>query len=545
MANYRVKIGSVDAGLSVQVMPLGWDAILEWKREADSANYTFNPKGDFLLNCARLPAAWGPAAPDIFQALIDEEENCTSFEVAIEIECPKNSGTWEEVWAGSFSSKDWKRNNDQKTISVKAKETNPLQCLRENWKTQKNIYNVGTWQTVRPYLNEYEKYTEVIDQPLATPCGDPPVVSGYCFYSKESKKVGTDEKLCIYHYHRFKKAGTCSGATPVEPDTFNSWTILTNSCPGSSLWWTCPASTHLPWTFIHGQRLQDIIEFLVDETGCGLTVKSDFFDLNADATAPSNAAYTAAADYCQNLIVFQKSDVKRHDATNPATQPAFVMKLADLLADLKLMFNLDWRITDSGATLRIEHVSYFEAGAGNDYSAARYTRELLQDKADAPRLTRFQYRDEPCTSYFKGSPLEIYCGEDEKDFRLTLFSCDISYITSNDAVDNVGDDGFVLMAAVDVGGNLYNVDNNQGLSWSELLYNFYRHNMAGAGEINGAPVTPLSLKKTRKQPAFVVPHCCDDSFDPSDLHTTDLGDGQVDSALWNIAQDYIELELKY
>jgi hypothetical protein len=277
----------------------------------------------------------------------------------------------------------------------------------------------------------------------------------------------------------------------------------------------------------------------------GITVKSDFFDLNADASAPSNAAYTAAAAYCQNLVVFQKSDIKRHDASDQARRPAFRMKLADLLNDLKTMFNLDWTITDAGATFRLEHVSYFAPGSGNDYTTAKYKKELEQDKADAKRLTRFSYRDEQCYAYFKGSPIEIYCGEDEKEVRLTLFSCDISFIVSDDGLESIGDDGFVLMTTTDIGGTLYNITNNRPLAWTELHENFHKWEMAGVGEINGAEVTPLSLKKTRKQPAFIVPHCCDDTFDPYELITTALGDGEVQTAGRNLAKNYLEIEPKY
>lgn len=545
MANYRVNIGSVSLGLSQEIVQIGWDAVVEWRKESDSINYDFNPKSDWLINCARLPSAWGATAPAIFQALYDASEDCETFECSVEVECPAGSDTWSEVWVGEFSSKDWKISDDRKRIQVRPKEVSPFDCLKKNWKSESNIYAAAAWQTVKPYFYIYKTVERLIKStpPTAT-CPSPPTVANYCLYDTETL-LDDIETFCTYFYHRYELPGSCSGATPVQPDNFATWNILTNNCPTSSLWWACPDGPRVPYTFIHGLKLQDVLQYLFDETGCGLTVKSDFFDLNADATAPANAAYTAAAEYCHSLVVFQKSDIKRHDVSDPARSPAFRMKLADLLADLKEMFKLDWTITDAGATFRLEHVSYFAAAAGNDYSAASYKKELEQDKADAPRLTRFSYRDEQCTGYFKGSPVEIYCGEDEKEVRLSLFSCDLEFITSDDGLESIGDDGFVLMATLDQGGTLYNVSNNRPLSWTELHENFHKWEMAGAGEINGTPVTPLSLKKTRKQPAFKARHCCDDTFDPSDTITTDLGEGQVQSAAWNIAKDYIELEAKY
>lgn len=545
MANYRVKIGSVSLGLSQEVVEVGWDSVIEWKKDSDSINYTKNPKRDWLINCARLPAAWGANAPEIFQALYDASEDCETFECSVEVECPAGSDTWSEVWAGEFSSKDWKINDDKKIISVKPKEVNPLDCVKETWKTDRNIYGIAAWQTVKPYFHIYEEVERLIKStpPTAT-CPSPPVVANYCLYDTETI-LDDQQNFCVYYYHRHRLPGTCSGSTPVEPDDFTTWNLLTDNCPTSSDWWACPDNARIPYTFIHGLRLQDVLEYLFDETGCGLTVKSDFFDMNADASAPANGAYTAAAQYCHNLVVFQKSDVKRHDASDPARSPSFRIKLVDLLTDLRTMFNLEWTITDAGTTFRIEHVSYFAAAAGNDYSAASYKKELEADKADANRLTRFFYRDQQCYDYFRGSPIEIYCGEEEKEVRLALFSCDIEFITSDDGLESIGDDGFVLMSTLDSGGTLYNVSNNRPLSWTELHENFHKWEMAGAGEINGAPVTPESIKKTRKQPAFRAPHCCDDTFSPFDTITTDLGDGQVQTAGWSIGKEFIEIEAKY
>jgi hypothetical protein len=278
MANYRVKIGSTSLGLSTQVVSIGWDAILEWKKDSDSINYEFNPKGDWTLNCARLPSAWGSDAPTIFQALLDEENSCEIFEVSVEVECAE---VWEEVWSGEFSSRDWKSNRDKSTITVKPKEVSPFQCLKRNWKFEKNIYyvaiNAGGWVTVRPTFYVYEsiqRIEQIFD--IGDPPPDPPLEPDYCHYETEFI-TNSNDWLFIYYYHRYRLPGTCSGSTPVEPDTFETWNLLTDNCPTDSEWWTCPESARVPYNFIHGTRLQDVLEYLFDQTGCGLTVKSDFF----------------------------------------------------------------------------------------------------------------------------------------------------------------------------------------------------------------------------------------------------------------------------
>lgn len=542
MAEYRVKMGSSSLALSQEVINVGWDAVLEWKLETDSVGYPQNPKSEMVINCARLPEGWGATVSETFEDLLEAESGCDTFQVSVEVYC---EGDWAQVWSGEFSTKDWKSDRDKKIISVRPKQLSHLDCLKKAWKNEQNIYGIEAWVTVKPYYYAYKDKQRLVVQPdPVEPCAAPPSEADFCWYETEPIPDG-HHTLCVYYYHRFELPGTCSGSTPVEPDGFTDWALLEDDCPTGCSWWTCPEDARVPFEFGHGLRLRDVLTYLFDQTGCGMTVVSDFFDIDADYSAPDNEAYDAAAMYCQNLIIFQKSDVKRHDASDASRAPAWKIKLSDLLADLKTMFKVDWRAEDDGAVFRIEHESYFEELVGPDYSAEAYKSILEQDKTDAPRITKFAYRDEQCSAYFKGQPIEIYCGEGEKEYRLALFSCDTAFITSNDGLESIGDDGFVLMATVADGGNLYNVDNNRPLSWTELLYNFHRHNMAGAGEINGAEVTPLSLKKTRKQPAFMVSHCCDDEFDPAELVHTNLGDGQVQSAAWNIAKNYLEIEAKY
>ena len=541
MAETRVKIGSIDLGLSLEIIEVGWDCALTYEREDESANYRLNPDTEFLISCKNMPAAWDTDPVVAFQILLDAETDCNTFQVVIEQKC---AGVWASVWEGTFQSKEWKSDRTKKTIRVKPKEPNALDCIRDVWKEVQNPFGLPAVE-VRPTYLGYELTQDlvVLNDPDGT-CAAPPGMANFCYLDLvRTAMPDLGITLCAYLYHRYIQAGSCTGATAVEPDGYNTWTLVTNNCPTSSTWWYCPTDGRVPHTFPNGRLFNDVLELLIP-SACGLTVVSNFFGINPDATEPTNDAYTAAAAYCQNLVIFQKSDVKRHDASDPSKQPAWDMTLEDLWADIKAMFNLDWRI--EGAILRIEHVSYFEATPGNNYTTAFYKRELEQDKSDVPAVVRFKYRDDYATTYFKGYPITTYCGEGEEDVQLRLFSTDVVYITSVDGLENIGDDGFVLFAAVEgPGAQLYNIDNNRGLSWTKLHENFHRHNMAGAGTINDVNVVPLSVKPTRRQPAFTVKHCCDDNFDPVDLVTTALGDGQVQKATWNLAKETLNIELKY
>jgi len=100
----------------------------------------------------------------------------------------------------------------------------------------------------------------------------------------------------------------------------------------------------------NGVRLDDILSTF---TPCSLSIVSDFFGINPDSTAPTNTPYTEAGDNLQDLLFFQKSDVKRPTASNIATSGKTSFK--KIMAVLDTMFNVKYRI--SGSELRIEHVS--------------------------------------------------------------------------------------------------------------------------------------------------------------------------------------------
>jgi len=539
MAQVRVKIGSTDYSLATEIIPVGWDTVLNYRKDTDSRNFIEEPKNDFVLYCRALPTSWesGGTAWDNLAAATGA---CYTFQINIETKC---SGSWSSVWTGEFSSKDWKINYDKQTITVKIKKNSDLDCLKLNWGNEVNLYDLSPVVSVKPYYFTYKTHEESITATPGVECSvTVPFVFGYCNFDIQRIPSGGSEK-CVYFYHRFERPGTCSGSSPVPPDDFSSWAYLSGSCPGTPLFWACPETERTPYEYPNGRYLGDVIQMLMDETGCGLLVVSDFLNINPDASAPSNVAYDAALLYLQTLVVFQKSDVKRPDASDTSRFTAWNMKLQDLINDLKILFNMDWKIVEG--VFRIEHVSYFQSTAGADCTAEKYARGLQQDKSNIAKFTKFQYRDVQCSNYFTGYPIEIYCGEGTAEKKLSLFSCDIDFISDVDNAESVGDDGWVLMSTYIDTGVLYNQNNNRELSWFQLHQDFYRHEMAGAGKINTVDATPLSLKKNKKQPPFAVRHCCNDTFDPDNYITTSMGDADIEVADKNLAQDSLTLDVKY
>jgi len=377
------------------------------------------------------------------------------------------------------------------------------------------------------------------------PCNQvtPPVVPDFCF----DEVAETPQPViitCTFFYHRLTKEGTCEGGSPVPPDLVADWYLLEDNCPSPPLYWKCPIDSHLAATYQYGRMFSDVIQYLLDQTGCGLQVQSDFFNINPQGDAPDNRAYQAALLYLQNLVIFQKSDIKRFDGTNKSDRPSWVIKIKEIFDDLWIMFKVKPSIADD-VILRLEHISFYEAQEGNDYTNEYYTRELQRDNADTPRLTRFYFRDEQCSEYFRGFPIEIYCGEGEADARCTQFYTDLNFATDADNAESVGDAGWFMMATEQVDGVYRCIQDNRPLSFTELHANYHTYEMAGVGKINGEEVVPDSILRTRKQPPFSVKKCCDDEWDVERLITTRLGQGEIENADLNLSTNELTLTAKY
>jgi hypothetical protein len=547
MSAYKVNIGCTDLGLASAETLVSWDAVLSYVKDSGSEAYKVNPKSEMTLYCSSLPDAWvgEGSKSSVFQTIADESGNCTLFQVQVQRRC---DDVYETEWEGEFSSKDWKLDLDLKAITFKPAQRIGADCIRDGWNDQRNLFALDTVE-VKPYFAVYQIVDELVpDVPIADPCTDYwPVQADYCEESTSEIQEQTpgDTKFCHFTWGRYALSGSCDVGTAVPPDDWNTWTLLDNNCPASSLWYTCQEVFNtVVFRFRNGRMFEDVLQYLIDETGCELTVQSDFFNIDPQGDAPDNEAYQAAELALQKLVVFQKSDIKRHSASDQSKAAAWNMKLKDLLADLATMFNVRWVADLDAGTFRIEHVSFFESLEGNDYTGEYYEKSLEQDKSDVVRVQKFRWRDERASEHFTGFPIITDCGEGEKESGVSLFSTDIGFIISNDGIEAIGDDGFVLMSTYDDDGlRLYR--NNRDLSFTELHTNYYRHNMAGSGKINDADVTPLSLRKTRKQPAFTVPYCCTDTFSPAQFQTTALGEGGVVAASWNVAQDSLEIELIY
>ena len=550
MTDVRVRMQCSEYGLTDAVIAVGWDTILNYKPDENFANYRFSVKGEMQITCNALPKfTWDvDVEGDPWASFVIMDNGCYIFQVSVDVFC---GGIWlQDILVGEFSTTEWRINLEEKYVIVKPKVSElsfadfGIECLKKGWNSITNIYDIPDTIEVRPYVDTYDTF-EFQDH-YSTPCAGqtPPTgVTEYCFDEVVENGLSPIDYICTFFWHRLTKEGTCDGVDPVPPDLVSDWFYLSGSCP-NPLFWKCPLNSHLAAVYSPGRLFRDVMEYLMLQSGCGLTVQSDFFNINPPGLNPSNSAYDKAFLELQELVVFQKSDIKRFDSSNDSDRPSWGMKLKEVFDDLWIMFKVKPSIFED-SILRLEHISFYEALAGNDYTNEYYTRELQRDNSDTPRLTRFYFRDEQCSEYFAGLPIEIYCGEGEAEKRCTQFYTDLIFANDGDNAESVADAGWFLMATEFTGDVRRVIRDNRPLSFTELHENYHVYEMAGAGTINGVEVVPESLTKTRKQPEFKVQKCCDETFDPNNYITTSLGQGKIDNADWNLSLSEILITAKY
>jgi hypothetical protein len=482
---------------------------------------------------------------ELISTVLDE---CEIIYIQIEI---YDTGVFTLEWEGQFTRFDCTVNLDKCSVVAKvkpSKRSSIYECFFDAWERQGNIYTVTPSVTVR--VSQTDAY-EVLNPPCfqnVTQVGTPdpnvfcPVPAGWC--ADVTTVAGTSPVWTVFRsFHR----QTAQGTALVPPAIGNplDWTLLTGTT-----WWRCPVNDEINLgKFTNGRTLKGVIEQLLPDE-CDITVRSHFYGINDTHTAPpSNIAYTFANLYLQDLIIFQKSDIKR-PYSDDATALSFGMKLKDLLDDLRKLKNVFWQLRDAGGgnfDLILEHISYFTTVLGADYSDLPMSLEY-QYTEGVPLEETYKYMDDYSTGAFEPKPITYKCGVSKVENRLTLFSTDVEFIKDIDNASVIQDAGFVMMSCKPApsGGEKVLIDFNNNLAYPVLHENLFRHyRKFGEGNMNGVDTTFLTVEPLKKQPPFIVETCDGPIFDPSKFYTTDLGDGYPTEAKYNIAKDLIELSLNY
>jgi hypothetical protein len=539
VSELRVKISS--SSILEQFVTPVWGGIFSYVQEKGQIFFRKRLKGAMVFQNTDY---------ELLNAALNPLE-CEIVTVTVEIFCGE---PWAELVTAKFTLLESVINLDSCFISVTPEIQDDYTCFLKAWKEPINIYALDI-VAVRVYDNSQEYYVECFTEgPAGSPPPLEPVVPAdpgteWCV-TPENNYIWQEETNVWYHttcYHRLQAAGTCSGATPVAPYVSAAWNLLTDNCPTDSIWWRCPGTDEAGGVNGALSTGRDFSDVLAEVFGiCGLNVVSDFFNINPDATAPSNAAYDYATLYYQLMTVHQKSDVKRPYNSDPAKEKAYDIKPADLLNDLRILFNVYGKIT--GNEMRLEHISYFTETADLDLTASPGQKlETEADPEDRIFRENFFYADEQASALFVGQPIFYDCGSEVFDNRCVLFSCDVTFIQYNANNDSISDAGFVLCSTKIEDDLRVLVQDNTPLAFTNLHENLHRHNRQfPTGTLNGDPVTFTTYKPVRKQPEFKFVSCCGVVFDPVKPKTTALGTGYVQSgAEYDAVNDTITVQLKY
>ena len=271
-----------------------------------------------------------------------------------------------------------------------------------------------------------------------------------------------------------------------------------------------------------------VLEYLCNQVLTGVTVSSTFF------TAATNPV-TLSDNLLLHLTIAQKSDIKRPTDSNPAGTA--MMSFNELMDILWSMFQVRWDYDDDTDTINVEHISWWDPGAGLDLRnqlMTQSTNKYTYTKSVMPKYEKFNFM-EADNANFVGWPIwyDSDCVDTNPNTNTRETSInvttDLDYIVRAD--DAISDDGFVILCnwfddpdykvLLSIGLINGNVLLNMAMSWANLQNSYFRHNrVLITGHLNNSEVTFWTAQKTKLQECSAI--LCD-AYDPDDYITTELG----------------------
>lgn len=331
-----------------------------------------------------------------------------------------------------------------------------------------------------------------------------------------------------------------------------------------SFYWCPPEGQEI--LYDQNRLLIDVLSLYSDV--CGLTeVQSDFFEMNPPGDTPHYTPginyVTALPNKISNLMLAQKSDIIDPGASQPATRG--MLSFNDLMVMLKEIFQVYW-VIESG-NLRLEHINWFSRTANPNYDLTTPDRMkyisgkgiYFYEKAKMPKYERYKW-SEAQTTDFIGAEISYDSACVNQDPKNNILNhapgnvtTDLAYIFNEpNAIEKTG---FVLIAN-DLIGSAYTVSSDIGLlsglskpnmhlSWANLHYNYHRYErVLLEGMMNNEVTAFITAKRTKKQEKIPFPYCCDEDLNPvTDLITTQVGEGEIDSMSYSLKSNIMTLDL--
>jgi hypothetical protein len=526
----------------------------------DSLNFTYRKEDGqvfYRFSCDAELTFFDTKSQQDFTTLYAFEssgDRCAQIELLIKKRC---EGQWVDYFTGYLNLSDGNWDLDGKKVTIPISNNDEYTCWFVDLKKEVNLFQIPTSNRIaaKLYVGTFEfsaPQTGTVSPPFSYNEGTLDISKGWTVYEHLSTGTGNTATTT---WVRENAGGVLPEGDGWEFDTIDliyarkPATYKTLDVQESNLVQEQYAiagvdDSNDPLIYDNGLSFEDVIELL---NPCDLTIVSNFFWINPDATNPDNAAYTAAAGQVDNLHIWQKSDIKRPATSENATKANLTFE--QLLQFLANTFQVYAYI--DGTNLRIEHISYFEAKTqGLDLTQAAYSKYLLgtnnysYDSTNQPIREKFTWMDE-VSDDFTGFPIEYdnSCtqreGVTEKEYTNPLFTTDFEFVAAEVNAEAVSDAGFLIAQVVEFSGEKFipkitipssEARFNGALSFIYLHDKFWRNYRPFAeGLLNENLVTFDSVRPVKIQGTITALLCCSDlaGFDPIELIKSGIDWGEL------------------
>lgn len=274
-------------------------------------------------------------------------------------------------------------------------------------------------------------------------------------------------------------------------------------------------------------------------------------------THPTYNYYSEEKNKLNGLYLIEKTDFKNPFANQAAT--IGLLKLKDLIEDLKILFPIDWEIDEDG-NFRIEHIIWFNKDYSLDLTNSNYNIPNSYKYSNEKILNRESFKPyEAGNNDFLESEIEyinvplISNDENKIEKQLSILIVDIKYIKDN--LNKISNNGFVLVQCEDNGvGDMtiqseigiksgLNYQNNH-LSFGNLLPKYWLDNRCRTrGYVNGVLTIFNSIIPLKEQEEITIKS--NENIDPQKRIKTEMGEGIVEKMQYKPSINEYKINLIY